>query len=139
MQSLLLQHGRALCSDGVRAATAAKFAVPLDLHIVAARLDEGPRADHTANSSVCKRGMLGHLKLRGAGVLSLTFVLTAGVYGTGQEGLQRMVADIKHVCALWRVGCSRPKPCGFARSQGEKRSTQVHAEARRLCLCPVPG
>ena len=36
-----MQHGRALCSDGVKAATAAKFAIPLDLRIIAARLDEG--------------------------------------------------------------------------------------------------
>ncbi len=40
-QSRSVQHGRALCSDGVKAATAAKFAIPLDLRIIAARLDEG--------------------------------------------------------------------------------------------------
>ena len=40
-----------------------------------------------------------------------------------------MAADIKHVCALWRACCARPKTSGFTRFQGEKkRNMNVHAE-----------
>lgn len=60
---------------------------------------------------------------------TVRFEVFAGVYGSEEEGLRRMAADVKYACALWRVGCARPKPCGFARSQGEKRSINVHSQA----------
>ena len=35
--------------------------------------------------------------------------ISPGSYGAGEEGLEAMVDDIKYVCMLWRVGCTKGK------------------------------
>jgi hypothetical protein len=62
--------------------------------------------------------------------------LRPGSYGAGEEGLEAMVDDIKYVCMLWRVGCTKGKVSNcpykltrFSRTSSCTALSNVHVQA----------
>ena len=126
---------KAVSAHGIAAAMAADSSRPLDMLIIAKRLDEGvldsanvlPRRQSARLLPlICQESQTFLLGSFGA-VISATCcsdmlpantcrllhlqlpcaLCCTGLYGGGQEGLDALVHDIHYVCNLWSAGCRR--------------------------------